>query len=308
MATSISAFKIPAGQPPAKRPKSDAERAKAYRARKKAEASAPPSAEYLIPLDAPSPAEIEPTPKSVNLADLPVPPVTSSRPPIASMVLVAAAIGLAGVGVTINAWFARSLGSTDAAGWLFLAVGVASDLAALVLPAVCARAWAAKQRGAALAGWAVWAVAFAFAITASVGFTSLNVTAVTQARAEIVTPAVTVAKLALGDAIASRNRECATGTGKVCRIREDAVVDRQGALDQAMRDVAGRTDPQAEAAVRLAAWASMGAIRPTGDDFGILRLMLLAFLPQAGGLLVMVARAGSHPSQAVEAMALRPRA
>jgi hypothetical protein len=49
----------------------------------------------------------------------------------ASIVLVVAALALAIVGITINCWFARSLGSTEIAGWLFLAIGVAADLAAL---------------------------------------------------------------------------------------------------------------------------------------------------------------------------------
>ncbi|MGA2293562.1 MAG: hypothetical protein ABSG20_34795 [Bradyrhizobium sp.] len=38
------------------------------------------------------------------------------------------------VGITINGWFARSLGSSDVAGWLFLGLGVAADIAALALP------------------------------------------------------------------------------------------------------------------------------------------------------------------------------
>ena len=43
---------------------------------------------------------------------------------ISRMLLLAAAIALAGVGIAMNGWFARSLGATEAAGWLFFAVGV----------------------------------------------------------------------------------------------------------------------------------------------------------------------------------------
>jgi hypothetical protein len=34
----------------------------------------------------------------------------------------------------MNGWFAQSLASTDTAGWLFLTIGVAADLVALVMP------------------------------------------------------------------------------------------------------------------------------------------------------------------------------
>jgi len=34
----------------------------------------------------------------------------------------------AAVGVAINGWYARSLGASDVAGWLFLALGVAAEL------------------------------------------------------------------------------------------------------------------------------------------------------------------------------------
>jgi hypothetical protein len=48
--------------------------------------------------------------------------------------LALAAFGLAGCGVTMNAMFRHSLGSTDASGVLFTALGVAVDAAALCLP------------------------------------------------------------------------------------------------------------------------------------------------------------------------------
>jgi hypothetical protein len=41
---------------------------------------------------------------------------------------------------------------------------------------------------------------------------------------------------------------------------------------------------------KLVAWISAGTLRPTGDDFAMVRLLLLALLPQVGGLLLMVAR------------------
>ena len=60
--------------------------------------------------------------------------VTRSGPSVASILLMAAAFALAAVGITTNGWFARSLGSSDIAGWMFLAIGVAADLVALVMP------------------------------------------------------------------------------------------------------------------------------------------------------------------------------
>src|SRR3954454_11443878 len=38
----------------------------------------------------------------------------------------------------------------------------------------------------------------------------------------------------------------------------------------------------------MVAWASRGMLRPTGDDFAMLRLVLLALLPQVLGILLMV--------------------
>jgi hypothetical protein len=80
-------------------------------------------------------------------------------------------------------------------------------------------------------------------------------------------------------------------SAKVCREREEAVTDRRRALDSAMHDVEETADPQTEAASHIVAWASHGLLTPTGDDFAMLRLILLALLPQIGGILLMIGRA-----------------
>jgi hypothetical protein len=66
----------------------------------------------------------------------------------------------------------RGLGSSEAAGWLFLAVGVAAELVALVIPSCAASLWQARQRATALVGWMIWVATFVFAVTAGVGFAS----------------------------------------------------------------------------------------------------------------------------------------
>src|SRR5665213_2069332 len=77
---------------------------------------------------------------------------------LAPVLLTTAALALSAVGIAINGWFSQSLGASGLAGWLFLAVGVAADLAALVLPSTAAGLWHAGQRATALVGWAVWFV------------------------------------------------------------------------------------------------------------------------------------------------------
>jgi hypothetical protein len=270
--------------------------------RQKAEAATSPDAEFpssesLIPegfLSANSAVFDEPpvTPPPTVTSGA----VTPSYRPVASVLLVAAAFALAGVGITTNGWFARSLGSSDIAGWLFLAIGVAADLVALVMPSCAAALWHNRQRATSLAGWAVWAMTFVFAVTAGIGFASVNITDVAAARAARVTPAVTAAQSALSDAMSARDRECVNGVGKFCREREAAVAGRRQILDTAMASVSQTADPQTDAAIKLVAWATHDVLRPSRDDFAMLRLVLLALLPQIGGILLMVSRSAMRPS------------
>jgi hypothetical protein len=280
-----------------RRPKSGSQRARAYRPRKRkaTKAAASPdadaaSSETLIPIDFSSPDSAFTESPATSSPTITLRAVAPSYRPVASMLLLVAAFALAGVGITTNGWFARSLGSSDIAGWLFLAIGVAADLVALVMPSCAAGLWHSRQRATSLAGWAVWAMTFVFAVTAGIGFASVNITDVTAARAARVTTAVTAAQSALSDAMSARDRECMHGVGKFCREREATVAERRQILDTAMASVGQSADPQTDAAIKLVAWVTHGMLRPSGDDFAMLRLILLALLPQIGGILLMVSR------------------
>jgi hypothetical protein len=312
MADETTASVIPLHQGPpkkAKEKKAGTERAKPQRPRSKkppaAKSVAPLSSDDLIPLeflsaDANDAAPPVPAPTPETVSDVPAEMPRSSptaavsvvarRRSIASYVLAGAALSLAGVGIIINGWFARSLGSTEAAGWLFLAIGVATDVVALAAPSSAARLWGAGERGTALVAWAVWLMTFIFAVTAGLGFASTNIADATTARASRPTLAVTVAQAALTDAMAARDRECKGGVGKFCREREAAVAERRQAVDAAIHAVERNADPQTEAAIRVVTWLSGGTLQPTANDFAMLRLVLIALLPQIGGILLMVAR------------------
>ena len=305
MADDTTASVISLHQVPLKKAKAGAERAKVYRQRKKRKTKAvttaeaePASSDFLIP------PEFLPANDTISEPLVTQPPAaptrqdpahqdkatTPSRLHFAPVLLLIAAFGLGAVGITINGWFARSLGSTDMAGWLFLAVGVAADLVALVIPSCAAGLWQGGQRATALVGWAVWLMTFIFAVTAGIGFASTNISDVTLTRASRVTPAVAMAQAALSDAMAARDHECKSGVGKFCREREAAVAERRQILDTAMSSVEQSADPQTSAAIKLVTWISDGLLRPAAEDFAMLRLILLALLPQIGGILIMVGR------------------
>lgn len=250
------------------RPKTSAERGRAFRERQR-QAKAQPAV----------PAPVREAKPNVR--------ERTERRSVPQMTLTVAAFGLAATGVTMNGWFARSLGSSDVSGWLFLAVGVAADLAALALPICAAQA---RKRSVAVVGWSVWAISFAFAVIAGIGFASVNISDVTTARSGRSTPATVTANAALTDAMAARDRECGHGVGKFCREREAAVSDRRQVLDVALRGVEHTADPQTQAAMKIVAWLSRGWFSPSENDCAMLRLVLLALLPQVGGILLMVGR------------------
>jgi hypothetical protein len=302
-ASVISFYQVP----PDAKARTGAGRAKAKRPRKrkKPKAAAPseekaaaPSEEAEPPSESLIPAEYlsadwavtEPIAAPPAVTSEVAEPVTPLRRQVVPILLSVAALALAGVGIMMNGWFARSLGSSDIASWLFLAIGVAADLVALAMPSCAAGLWRGGRRAPALVGWAVWLMTFVFAVTSGIGFASTNITDVTFARASRVTPAVMTAQSALVDAMAARDRECKGGVGKFCREREAVVAQRRQVLDSAMTSVVQTADPQTDAAIKVVSWVSHGLVQPAAEDFVMLRLVLLALLPQIGGILLMVGR------------------
>ncbi|WP_316234243.1 hypothetical protein [Bradyrhizobium sp. SZCCHNR1098] len=287
------------------RPKTGAERQRAYKARLRAAKAAQlpavvPPATVSAAQNAPELVITHPSNARLDRPErgrdglsparlaLDVTPETLTPPSMFSrLALRAAALGLALVGLSMNAVYAHSLGSSDLSGWLFLALGLCADCAALALPSVAA---SCQDVGSKVAAWATWVAVFAFAMLGSVGFASTSISDVTLARGSRVTPAVTAAQAALGDAMKARDLECKGGVGRFCRERETAVETARAGLAAAMGAVQTGADPQAAAMVQLTAWVTAGRVSPSEGDVAMVRLLLLALLPQVGGLLLMVSR------------------
>jgi hypothetical protein len=53
------------------------------------------------------------------------------------------------------------------------------------------------------------------------------------------------------------------------------VTERRRALEVAMRDVVQTADSQTEAATHIVTWLTGGLLKPTGDDFAMVGLILL---------------------------------
>ena len=221
MADDTTASVIPLHQVPLKKKvKTGAGRAKAYRPRKRPTPKAAITAE-AEPLSSESsiPPEFLSADYAIAEPSVTQPPAVTSHPDeavapsrrhLAPALLSIAALALAVVGITINGWFARSLGSSDMAGWLFLAVGVAADQVAFVLPSappVCSAGHRATR----------WLAAVGNDIrlrgNGEHRFRIQQLSDVTLARGSRVTPAVTNAQAALMDAMAARDRECKGGVG-----------------------------------------------------------------------------------------------
>jgi hypothetical protein len=199
------------------------------------------------------------------------------------LVILAYSLGITGLG--INGWFAYTRGVTEIDKLLMCSLGFFAEAIMFFLPSQIASY--RYHYGRFIIGCVVYVFVFAFALTNSLGFASLNLHDTATARAERITPAVSDAQRRLDTLSASRASECLK-RGDKCRQLEK---DEQTALEdltQARREGSAKSDPQVLSASKLITWLSLGRYNPTAEDFAMLRLLLLTLLPQLGGIVLML--------------------
>jgi hypothetical protein len=117
------------------------------------------------------------------------PPPHSVPTTITAAMLLATAIGLAGVGLAMNARFAASFARTNEAAVLLALIGVAIDVLAVALPTVATQLWQRHAAGAAATAWTIWIAALAMSLLAAIGFASTQMGDAVAGRARIATEA-----------------------------------------------------------------------------------------------------------------------
>jgi hypothetical protein len=148
-----------------------------------------------------APAIADAAPKAVEVAD----GNDAGRSGVAigaAAVLLATALGLAAVGLTMNARFAASFGQTTEAAVILAAIGLAIDVLAVVLPTVAALLWHHRARWTALLAWTIWLVALTMTLLAAMGFAATNIGDAVAGRAK-----VSVENSALAERIERLRRE-----------------------------------------------------------------------------------------------------
>ncbi len=205
----------------------------------------------------------------------------------ASWSLVMLAYGFFALGVSINIWNAWSAGNiADTA--LPAAMGVLAEGVVFFLPA---RAITLPAGLRALA-FALLLFVSAFALTNSLRMASIIAADQTAARADRQTVGVQTADHALDAARTERDKACAKGQGKsvACQSRQAEVAKVEAARKEAGAKVVAQAKPEAIDFAGLIAWISMGTVQPGARDFDMLWLLFRTFLPQIGGLVLMLAR------------------
>jgi hypothetical protein len=217
--------------------------------------------------------------------------ITPTRTPtcfrLTSALLCGCAFALFGTAVCANGLYAWSLGSSDVAGAVFSAIGIAADTPVFLLPSVSAAQWRSGRRMRSIVGWAVYGPALVFALAGSVGFASLNIADVVAARSSRSSPAIELAQRRLDVATKQSVAECGR-VGPLCRARQAEERQALADLGVARRAVEAAADPQVAKAVALVAW--MTPWTPSGEDVALGRLALLVLLPQMAGLVLMCGR------------------
>jgi hypothetical protein len=81
------------------------------------------------------------------------------------------------------------------------------------------------------------------------------------------------------------------GLGKTvaCKVRQAEVTKLEANQTTATAKVVAQARPESTDFARLVTWVSRGAVQPGADDFAMLWLLFRTFLPQVGGLVLMLA-------------------
>jgi hypothetical protein len=204
--------------------------------------------------------------------------------------LVAIAYGFFMLGIGINVWNAMT-GSAPTDMALPAALGVLAEAVVFFLPA-----WAPTLPvGRQMLAWALFAFISLFALTNSLRMASITAADQATARVDRQTEGVRTADHALDAARAKRDEVCGRGLGKTvaCKVRQAEVVRLEASQAQATANVAAQARPESTDFAKLVTWVSKGANQPGADDFTNLWLLFRTFLPQVGGLVLMLAKGRS---------------
>jgi hypothetical protein len=171
------------------------------------------------------------------------------------------------------------------------ALGVLAEAVVFFLPA-----WALTLPiGRQVLAWALFVFISVFALTNSLRMASITVADQATARADRQTDGVRAADHALDVGRAKRDEACGPGHGKsvACKVRQAEVAKLEADQTQATAMVAAQARPESSDFAKLMTWVSRGAIQPGVDDFAMLWLLFRTFLPQVGGLVLMLGQQNS---------------
>lgn len=226
-----------------------------------------------------------------------------SRPPWWNIVgLYLTAFGLYGTAIAINVWNAWASDLALTAIPLTLGVFAESGLFFLTPCVKVLRGW--------LLALAIALLAFflGFAVLNGLRMASILSADQSLARATRETSGTANAEVSLISLRQARDSACAGNNttetvtrGKrtqtkvvaeteACKDRKGEVARAEASATQAKGEVKALARPESQDFARLISWLSLGRIEPSADAYDLLWLLFRTLLPQAGGLVLMLAR------------------
>jgi hypothetical protein len=98
--------------------------------------------------------------------------------------------------------------------------------------------------------------------------------------------------------IEPENRDVAAERRVACKVRQAEVTKLEASQTQAAARIVAQARSESSDFAKLVAWVSRGAVQPGDDDFANLWLLFRTFLPQVGGLVLMLAQRTEFRTQA----------